>query len=86
MRSWPIKKSDIENNGPTDDCPGCRAALRGSKAAHTIICRNRFEAILMQTEEGRDRIDRADERIAQEIVRRTNVDPPATDQQGGGDG
>ena len=27
MRSWPIRKKDIEDNGPTDDCPGCRAAL-----------------------------------------------------------
>ena len=86
MRSWPIKKQDIEDNGPTDNCPGCKAALRGGKAAHTIICRNRFEAILMQTEEGRARIERADERIAQEIVRRTSVEAPEASQQGGESG
>ncbi len=46
-----IYKSDVEEHGPTPRCPGCRAAMTGSKcrAKHTDECRRRFEEILAQT-------------------------------------
>ena len=74
-RLYNIKK-DIDKWGPSDRCPGCEAIIRGTaKAPHTAICRVRIEAELVKTEEGGQRLARADERMAHEIVRRAGTDP-----------
>jgi hypothetical protein len=90
-RTWRILKQDIDTHGPSPQCPGCRATVRGSahKMPHTKECRQRFEGILAGTEEGRRRMERADERLAHDILRHQGIDPyappDADDQQGGGD-
>ena len=90
VRSWKIYKRDVDDNGITQGCAGCRAIERNAswKAAHTPECRLRFEAILSGSEEGRQRLARADERIAHEILRKQGIDPYAEgtdkDQEGGG--
>ena len=89
--TWSIMKKDIDTHGPSVQCPGCRAAVRGStyKMQHTKECRLRFEGTLEGTEEGRKRMERADERLAHDILRHQGIDPYAppdtNDQQGGGD-
>ena len=88
-RTWRITKEDVQTHGATEGCPGCRAIMRGAmyKSAHTPACRLRFEGILQGTEEGRERMGRADERLAHDILRREGVDPYAanTGPQGGDD-
>ena len=44
VRGFKIFKRDIDENGPTPNCQGCRAILKGAtyKANHTPLCRVRF--------------------------------------------
>ena len=88
-RTWPIPKTDVTTHGPTLGCPGCRAAARGAsyKMQHTKKCRLIFETILLKTEKGRARMERANERQAREILRHQGIDPHAgapADQEGRG--
>ena len=81
-RRFQISKKDVARFGPTDRCPGCAATARGvGKAPHTEECRVRMEKELMETEEGRQRLARADERLAHELVRRAGMDPYSAGEQ-----
>ena len=85
-RRFQISKKDIENFGPSDRCPGCRAVIAGhGKAPHTEECRVRIEGELMKSDEGKQRLARADDRLAHELVRRAGMDPYSTTErvQGG---
>ena len=64
IRNWKIYRRDIEEHGGTPGCPGCRAVTHGMSghAPHTALCRERIQGLIMETEEGRGRIDRAAER------------------------
>ncbi len=74
VRVFQINRKDLEQNGGTPGCPGCRAMLTpGSqyRAKHTPECRARFEGLLSQTEEGARRLERAsarEERLTREIA------------------
>ena len=88
VRGFKILKTDIEEHGVSENCPGCRAIARGAsyKAAHTALCRARFEARLMESEEGKARLSRADDRLNHELVRRAGAEPfQERAQQGGGE-
>lgn len=71
-----IYKQDIDEHGPSDRCPGCRAVMSGGKyrAKHTEDCRSRFEKILADTEQGKKRLDAARERKEDEETRRAQKD------------
>ena len=88
VRSWKILKTDIDKHGPSPNCPGCRAITRQAhyKAGHTAECRLRFEKLLTESDEGKKRLDRADDRIAHEILRRQGVDPHSVPAEGGQQG
>ena len=65
VRDWKIYKKDIEMHGPSDGCAGCKAIVTGSlsKQPHTINCRRRLQELIMETEEGRMRVQRAAQRV-----------------------
>ena len=80
VRDCNIFKSDVIDFGPTEHCPGCTAVIRGwRQRPHNGACRNRMRDNLMQTEKGRQRIQRAEER-----AKKTAEQPKADTQQGGG--
>ena len=62
-----IRKVDLEKHGFTANCPGCRAALRGTtKQKHTETCRARlFEATADD-----DRVVRSTKRIEEYVARK----------------
>ena len=65
IRNWKIYRTDIMNPdiGPTNDCPGCIAAMRNKpQKPHTAECRRRIFEILRHTDEGARRIARAEQR------------------------
>ena len=63
IRNWKTFKTDVERHGPTDGCPGCRAATLGLRQApHTPDCRTRMQVLIAETEEGQARLGRAAER------------------------
>ena len=60
-----IFKRDVEEHGPTEGCPGCRALLNPNskyRAKHTQECRDRMEQAMTQSNEGASRVIRAHER------------------------
>ena len=65
VRTAYIYKKDIDEHGPTDKCPGCRAVMGGGRyrARHTDECRKRFESLLSGSETGKKRYEAATERI-----------------------
>ena len=67
VRRAPSRRTDFEQIGHTDNCPGCANARAGRKQAvgHAEQCRSRMEAILMTTTEGHERLERARDRFAQ---------------------
>ena len=56
-----VRRTDFEQFGYTDNCPGCANARVSRKQAvdHSEQCRSRMEAILMTTTEGHERLERA---------------------------
>ena len=45
-RTLKIKKADIMEHGPTEGCPGCRAAIADAAAKnHSDSCRQRIEEL-----------------------------------------
>ena len=54
VRVAKIYKEDVEEHGPTPNCPGCRVLRSGSKygANHIEECKTRFEAFLSGTDAG----------------------------------
>ena len=77
VRAFRILKADVEAHGSTPGCAGCRAIRAGGtyKSNHTPECRMRFEEILRNTPSGMERLAKADDRIAREIVRRSGLEP-----------
>ena len=67
VRRAPLRRTDFEQFGYTDNYPGCENARAGRKQAvdHSEQCRSRMEAILVTTTEGHMRLERARERFAQ---------------------
>ena len=63
-RRFRILKQDIDRVGYSDGCVGC-SALRAGKAAqrHSEYCRRRVQEELKGTEEGRQRLEKAEERF-----------------------
>ena len=61
VRRAPLRRTDFEQFGYTDNCPGCANARAGRRQAadHSEQCRSRMEAILVTTTEGHMRLDRA---------------------------
>ena len=65
VRLAPLRRTDFERFGYTDNCPGCANARAGRKQAvdHSEQCRPRMEAILVTTTEGHERLERARDRF-----------------------
>ena len=73
-----IKKQDIERLGMTDNCPGCLAAIAGSRpVGHTEECRKRIMEELEK--EGGPRWERNLEKLAREVERQIKEDEGAQD-------
>ena len=67
VRRAPLRRTDFEQFGYTNNCPGCANARAGRQQPvdHSEQCRSRMEAILMTTTEGHERVERARDRFAQ---------------------
>ena len=67
VRRAPLRRTDFEQFGYTNNCPGCAIARTGHKRAvdHSEQCRSRMEAILLTTTEGHIRLERPRERLVQ---------------------
>ena len=78
-RNLYVMKSDVEND-PTPGCPGCTAILVGAPAlTHSQVCRGRIQEKLMQTAEGRARVNRAMKRKNLSMDGRPDVKDIETD-------
>ena len=77
VRRAPLRRTDFEQFGYTDICPGC-ANGAGRKQAVDLSeqCRSRMEAILMTTTEEHERLERARYRFAQAAKERVVEEPP----------
>ena len=70
-RKAKVQKTDVDEHGPTEKCPGCRAHVSGKyRNRHTDECRQRFEKLLHQTEKGRRRFESATERRLNAITKK----------------
>ena len=60
VRRAPLRRTDFEQFGHTDSCPGCANARAGRKQAvdRSEQCRSRMEALLETTTEGHMRLER----------------------------
>ena len=59
-----IRKADIVKYGETPGCLGCRCIALGKPSqSHTFVCRERIGSCLRETEEGQQRLDKADGRV-----------------------
>ena len=69
VRRAPLRQTDFERFGYTDNCPGCANARAGRKQAvdHSEQCRSRLETMLLTTTEGHERLERARDRFAQAV-------------------
>ena len=81
-----IRSSDIDKNGATPDCAGCKAHLLGKKAVHhSEGCRDRITKIMMDHSGSKKRVADADDRqnkfIALEIQK--NVEMKSGTKDGG---
>ena len=67
VRRAPLRRTDFEQFGYTDNCLGCANSRAGRKQAvdHSEQCRSRMDAILMKNTEGHERLERARDRFAQ---------------------
>ena len=67
VRRAPFRRTDFEQFGFTDNCPGCANARAGRKQAvdHSEQRRSRMETIWSTTTEGHERLKRARDRFAQ---------------------
>ena len=65
-----IRKTDSIKFGETGGCIGCRTTMMGKPLqSYTPECRERIEARLRDTVEGQVRLQRADDRVTEELVR-----------------
>ena len=70
VRALYVQKKDVLEHGPTPRCMGCRAVMTPGMVTqtHSAECRLRFEQILMQSEFGRSRVTKVNEKLAEAIV------------------
>jgi hypothetical protein len=65
-----IRKTDVIRFAETDGCSACRTTMLGKPLQwHTPAFRERIEAQLRETDEGEARLQRADHRVTEAIVR-----------------
>ncbi|CAE7515888.1 unnamed protein product [Symbiodinium natans] len=77
-RNLCVMKSDIELYGYTPQCPGCDAQLMGlPQRARNDECRMRVQRRLQETDEGKERVKRAQERVEKDYGKRVKRDQPA---------
>ena len=70
VRKIYIRKTDVAEFGETPGCIRCRCAVLGKPLqSHTVACRERIEGRLRETEEGRQRSSKADDRVTEALVR-----------------
>ena len=70
VHDFPIRNSDIDEHGPTFGCAGCRAVVNGrGRDKHSPNCRLRIQELIKLTEEGRLRVERANLRKTEAVVR-----------------
>ena len=75
-RNLYVMKSDIELYGYTPQCPGCDAQLMGlPQRAHNDECRMRVQRRLQETDEGKERVKRAQERVEKDYGKRVKKRP-----------
>jgi hypothetical protein len=68
-RTFKTKKADIMEHGPTEGCPGCRAAMADAAAKnHSDSCRQRMEELLKTILGGQERLDAAVHRMTRAIA------------------
>ena len=70
-RRAPLRKADFMKYGYTDGCPACAnyEAGHSTRVGHNELCRQRIEAELMKTDDGKARIDQGYGRIANAALR-----------------
>ena len=70
VRALYVQKKDVLEHGPTPRCMGCWAVMTPGMGTrtHSAECRLRFEQILMQSEFGRSRVTKVNEKLAEAIV------------------
>ena len=62
-RKAKVHTIDVDEHGPTEQCPGCRAPVNGKyRRFHTDKCRRRFKRNMLQAEKRRRRFEAATER------------------------
>ena len=91
-RKAKVQTTDVDEHGPTEKCPGCRAHVNGKyRSKHTDECRQRFERILSQTAKGRQRFEAATERRLNAITKKAmemqdQIEKKAATMSAGGSG
>ena len=77
VRRAPLRRTDFEQFGYTENCPGCANGRAGRKQAvdHSEQCRSRMEAISVTTTEGHERLERARDRCALAAKEREEEEP-----------
>ena len=68
-RNFSIFKSDVQQDGHTEGCPGCRGLLKGYRDAHSASCRQRFLDTFSRDPRRQSQMDRAEARNVQATVR-----------------
>ena len=87
VRRMQFVKSDFETHGYTVKCPGCFAVLHNldKKPSHWESCRTRMEEALAQSDAGRARLKRQEDRkLAEEkdLLAEAEAQQPGTDLAG----
>ena len=67
-----VRKTDVQAHGPTTGCYRCRMIHldRHTTTPHNDECRARFARLLMESEQGAQRVQRAEARVVEETARR----------------
>ena len=75
-RRTTITKTDIEEHGPTENCPKCRDIIEGRAhtRTHSETCRRRIDELFKETARGRRRLEAEEQRISASIARITEGD------------
>ena len=64
-----LQKKDFGKHGFTEGCQGCRQVEQGGYARdHNPTCRKRMEELIAKTDKGRVKIEKANERINQQVA------------------
>ena len=69
-RTFRISKEDVSEYGSTAGCAGCRAVVNRTETRnHSKTCRERFEKVLGETDKGKERIQRAVQRMDEAVAK-----------------